>query len=153
MSGQIVVGVDGSEGGRRALTWALRHASAAGARVLVAAVYHDPTAGTDRTPSVHAQAARRDAERHLRADLTTVLDTTAHRPPIESVVVPADVTAHALAELAEHADLLVVGSHGHGALSTRILGTVSTGCVGSAVCPVVVIPARDRNSDLSSAAG
>jgi nucleotide-binding universal stress UspA family protein len=141
----IVVGVDGTEGGRRALTWAIRHAAASGACVLVASVYYDPAAGPGRAPSARAQEARRDAERHLNSDLASVLAGIGHRPPIDTAVVPGDVTAHTLADLAENADLLVVGSHGHGVINSRLLGTVSMGCVASAVCPVVVVPARDRS--------
>lgn len=147
MSGQIVVGVDGTDGGRRALDWALRNAAATGARVLVAAVYYDPAARPDREPSARALWARQDAERHLATDLETVLAGISQPPPIDTIVVPGDVIAHALADLAEHADLLVVGSHGHGAVTSRILGTVSMGCVASAVCPVLVVPAQDRNRD------
>lgn len=143
MSGQIVVGVDGTEGGRRALSWALHHAAATGARVLAAAVYHDPTARPDRTPSARAQRERRDAERRLRNALDTALAALPHPPPVDTIVVPGDVTAHALADLAENADLLVVGSHGHGLVGSRLL-SVSQGCVASAVCPVVVVPAKDR---------
>ena len=143
MSGQVVVGVDGTEGGWRALAWALRQAAASGGHVLVASVYYDPAA-PDREPSDRAKGARRDAERHLRTDLAAALDGFADPPPIETVVVAGGVTAHVLADLAEYADLLVVGSHGHGVMSSRLIGTVSQGCVGSAVCPVVVVPARDK---------
>ena len=146
MSGQIVVGVDGTEGGRRALAWALRHAVATGAHVLVASVYYDPAARPDNEPSARAKLARQEAQRHLAADLEAVLSGMSRSPKIDTVVVPGDVTAHALADLAENADLLVVGSHGHGLVSGRVLGTVSQGCVTSAVCPVLVVPARDRTT-------
>lgn len=146
MSEQIVVGVDGTEGGRRALAWALHHAAATGARVLVASVYYDPAARPGHPPSVRAQGARRDAERHLAADVETVLADVPHPPQIDTLVVPGDVIAHTLADLAEHAALLVVGSHGHGVVSSRVIGTVSMGCVTSAVCPVLVVPAKDRTA-------
>ncbi|WP_019875246.1 universal stress protein [Sporichthya polymorpha] len=150
MTGQIVVGVDGTDGGRRALTWALRHAGTNGARVLAAAVYYDPAAlnpaaDPGRAPSPRAQAARRDAERHLANDVAAVRAWVPEAPPVDTIVVPGDVIAHALTALAEGADLLVVGSHGHGVVTSRVLGTVSMGCVTSAPCPVLVVPARDRH--------
>lgn len=144
MSGQIVVGVDGTEGGRRALAWALRHAVATGSRLLVASVYYDPGARAGSAPAPRAAWAREEARRHLSADLHEALAAADRVPQIETIVVPGDVIAHALADLAEGADLLVVGSHGHSVLSSRVLGTVSMGCVSSSVCPVLVVPARDR---------
>ena len=146
MSGQVVVGVDGTDGGRRALAWALRYAADTGARLLVASVYYDPAARPDRTPSPRAAWARREAERDLATDLEETLATAERAPEVDTIVIPGDVIAHALADLAENADLLVVGSHGHGALAGRLLGTVSMGCVTSAVCPVLVVPARDRQA-------
>lgn len=86
---------------------------------------------------------RREAEHRLGADLEKVLAAFDRVPHIDTAVIPGDVVAHALADLAEDADLLVVGSHGHSALTSRVLGTVSMGCVTSAVCPVLVVPARD----------
>ena len=151
MSASIVVGVDGTDGGRRALEWAVRHAAAQGARLLVASVYFDPADRPGRTPPPRVQAARKDAERHLRSDLDAVLAKAADRPQIDTIVIAGDVTAHTLAQLAADADLLVVGSHGHGALTSRLLGTVSMGCVESATCPVVVVPARDRATERATA--
>ena len=36
--------------------------------------------------------------------------------------------------------VLVLGSHGHGPVETRLLGTVSSDCIRWADCPVVVVP-------------
>lgn len=41
------------------------------------------------------------------------------------------------------AQLIVVGSHGHGALHRALLGSVSEGLIRHAPCPVVVIPAHE----------
>ena len=41
------------------------------------------------------------------------------------------------------ADLLVVGSRGHGGFTEALLGSVSQHCVQHARCPVVVIRGRD----------
>ena len=42
------------------------------------------------------------------------------------------------------ADLLVVGSHGHGRFSGMLMGSVSTHCVEHASCPVVVVRGEAR---------
>jgi nucleotide-binding universal stress UspA family protein len=47
--------------------------------------------------------------------------------------------AQVLIEASREADLLVVGSHGHGAFTGMVLGSVSIHCVTSAFCPVVVV--------------
>lgn len=40
------------------------------------------------------------------------------------------------------AEVIVIGSHGHGALHRALLGSVSEGVVRGATCPVHVVPAR-----------
>jgi nucleotide-binding universal stress UspA family protein len=40
------------------------------------------------------------------------------------------------------ADMIVVGSHGYGAVARALLGSVSAGVVRHATCPVLVVPAR-----------
>lgn len=53
-------------------------------------------------------------------------------------------TVETILERAERAeaDLIVVGSHGHGKLYTTLLGSVSEGVVRNARCPVLLVPAR-----------
>ena len=44
--------------------------------------------------------------------------------------------------LEHHADLIVMGSHGHGALYEFLVGSVTSGVLRAAKCPVLVIPAN-----------
>ena len=44
--------------------------------------------------------------------------------------------------LETQADVIVVGSHGRGALSRIVLGSVSQGVIHGSACPVLVVPAR-----------
>ena len=41
-----------------------------------------------------------------------------------------------------HADLIVVGSHGHGALFKLLMGSVCEGLVRKASCPMMIIPSH-----------
>ena len=52
--------------------------------------------------------------------------------------------APVLLDAANDADLLVVGSHGHGRFSGMLKGSVSTHCVEHASCPVVVVRGEAR---------
>lgn len=51
------------------------------------------------------------------------------------------------AVILEHArkhesDLIAVGSHGHGALFSALMGSVSSAVVKDAACPVLIVPSR-----------
>ncbi len=41
----------------------------------------------------------------------------------------------------QHADLIVIGSHGHGAIYELLVGSVTHGVLKGAKCPVLVVPA------------
>ena len=54
-------------------------------------------------------------------------------PFVETIVEQADQSL---------ADMIVIGSHGHGALFRMVLGSVSEGVVRQSDCPVLVVPIR-----------
>src|SRR5918996_2197775 len=68
-----------------------------------------------------------------------------HRPATQLTTVLAGEAAtdarvvRTLVEVAESADLVVVGSHGRTGLSRLVLGSVAMACVQHAACPVVVV--------------
>ena len=135
----IVVGVDGSDGGRRALDWAAHEAATRGGTVQ--AVIGWRWDGVEAGPMTAANPA--DEKEHARAILEREIQAlTARRgsqSPVAAEVVEgraADVLTHA----ARSADLLVLGSHGHSRFRHTVLGSVSEECVRKANCPVVVIP-------------
>ena len=138
MTYTIVVGVDGSDGGRRALRWAA--AEAAERNGTVQAVTAWRWDGLDGGAMVAPNPIEEEERAHaLLAREIGVVRRDVSVAPIAAEVVegrPADV----LTAAARGADLLVLGSHGHGRLRHTVLGSVSEECVRKATCPVVVIP-------------
>jgi nucleotide-binding universal stress UspA family protein len=136
--GRIVVGVDGSEASRDALTWAARQAALTGASLQVIMTWHVPTAAYGAQipmPSDYDFIA--DSERELG---TVVSEVLGPQPGIGvSMVVMEGHPANRLIEASVGAEMLVVGSRGHGAFSGMLLGSVSEHCVAHASCPVVVV--------------
>ncbi len=138
---RIVVGVDGSDGAARALQWAAALAGRAGASVLAVHVLtYNHALLRDLTPDT-MHTWRRSLEHELKGRWIKPLSTTgvAHR----TMLVDADSPADGLMEVGEreHADLLVVGSRGHGTITGRVLGSTSYRLTHQARRPVVVVPA------------
>lgn len=147
----ITVGVDGSDGGRRALAWALHYAAETGAELDVVTVfYYQQSADPHHVPSQRAVRRRRDAERLQQREVEAALIGQAGAPPINRLVLPGASTAAVLQRAARDSDLLVLGSHGHNPIESRLLGTVSADCIRGAECPVVVIPAHWAESATGS---
>ena len=134
----IVVGVDGSEGGRRALDWAAQEAAARGGAVQAVVAWRwdgvefDPHTAS---PDEMRQHAERVLEREVNA--LAARHGTAH--PVAGEVIEGR-PAQVLAKAARAADLLVLGSHGHSRLRHTVLGSVSEEVIRLAPCPVLVIP-------------
>ena len=61
--------------------------------------------------------------------------------PVETRLVEEATAAHGIAQTArdERADLIVIGSHGHGALRKIVLGSVTTKVLAEANVPVLVV--------------
>jgi nucleotide-binding universal stress UspA family protein len=89
---------------------------------LSAALPHDVTAH-DRKPLEDALALASEAGLHARAELL-------RGDPVDEIVAFADSL---------EADLIVVGSRGHGALASALLGSVSRGILSETRRPVLVV--------------
>ncbi|HUY64300.1 MAG TPA: universal stress protein [Acidimicrobiales bacterium] len=156
---RVVVGVDGSESSQAALVWALEEARLRQAVLHVVHAWQYPfemAAGTYSVP-VPAGEMRSWAEdvvdRALAAaevDATVDLRRQVENGPPTSV----------LHEASRGAELLVVGTRGHGRMTGLFLGSVSQYLVVHAQCPVLVVhgpPAsthsgRTRDAAVSAAA-
>jgi nucleotide-binding universal stress UspA family protein len=134
--GFIVVGVDGSDSSKAALAWAVRQAALTGATVDAVAAWHIPSF-YGMAPSEEGldfgQLAASVLDEAI-AQAATLAPGVVIRP-----VVVQDNAARALLAAAKGAELLVVGSRGHGGFAEALLGSVGQHCVHHAGCPVVVV--------------
>jgi len=138
MSGRIVVGYDGSDDSRVALSWAVAMARKWNIELVAVSCWVPPMApGLPQLPPDFLASL----EEHTSAALDTALQECGaftdglqvDRRVIQSP--PAD----ALLEEAKDADMLVVGSHGRGGRGRMRLGGVARECVLYATCPVVIV--------------
>lgn len=133
--GRIVVGVDGSKASLNALRFAHRQARLTGAELHAVTTWNYPP--TFDIPVADGPDWQRDAE--------TILDTALAEalPPRDVAAVVRHVgqghPAGVLLEHAEGAEMLVVGSRGHGGFTGMLLGSVSHHVVAHSPCPVVVV--------------
>ncbi len=135
---RVVAGVDGSEGGQRALNWAAAEATAHGGTVQAIFVW-DWDEET-RTVVVGRQHGHEE-ENANRMLAEAIAGARADHP---GVTISAEAVrghpARTLTGVARDADLLVLGSHGHSRLFHAVVGSVAAECIRAASCPVVVVP-------------
>jgi len=135
----VIVGVDGSPESIEALAWAARYATATGAKITAVHAWHYPAAGpvpAGRPPQPITDQVRVTMQETLDKALTDVFGTST--PSNTDTKVAYGHPAMVLVNESEGADLLVVGSRGHGAFHGMLLGSVSIHCVTNATCPVLV---------------
>ena len=133
---RLVVGVDGSEGGERALRWAVHEAARRGGTVqAVTAFTFD---GVDGSNLTYRRRQHELTEQMLGKQVVAALADNP-RVAVTTQVVFGEAT-EVLLDSAQNADLLVLGSHGHGRLYHAVLGSVAEACVRGGICPVVVVP-------------
>lgn len=138
--GKIVVGVDGSSGSREALRWAFAEATLRNDALEVVIVWQYPI--TASLPTFGAMSTPEDFNTDARTTLLAILaeeGITAEAPIPVSTLVAEGNPARALLDAADTADLLVVGSRGHGGFTGVLVGSISQQCVHHAKCPVVVV--------------
>jgi nucleotide-binding universal stress UspA family protein len=159
--GIIVVGIDGSPNSDAALRWALAQARLTASRLRVVHVYPDPPAllvdgsmGIGGMPAPSVTAGDNEQFRQAAEDRAGGLIDEALRRvegKQEGVEIEASPqpgrAAGTLIQSAQGADLLVVGSRGHGGFLGLLLGSVSQQCAQHPPCPLVIVPLEDAAPD------
>jgi nucleotide-binding universal stress UspA family protein len=136
---RIVVGVDGSVCGTRALEFATREAARWGALLHIVSAYEiPPNAGWMVIP---LDPLKEGAVTNVRRALSRAQE-------LEPSVVTKGEDVHGsagsvLVEESRGAAMLIVGSRGRGEAASLVLGSVSEDCVHHARCPVTVVRRKE----------
>ena len=145
----VIVGIDGSPVSDAAVSWAAHDAAIRGLPLTLVYVENPAAPTWSQAPMLEESPAEQVAEdRSLLANASkiardAVADTAQlhiNGELLSSAIVPA------LVDQSKDAELIVVGSTGRGALSRSFLGSVSSGLIRHAHCPVALI--RDEDPQL-----
>lgn len=135
----VVVGVDGSEESKETLRFALEEARRRHTTLHVVHAFTEwePIPGT-REIEVDRSPQEREAwlASLVRDVIGEVQDVEIRQSTVEDDAAPALLAA------AQTAELLIVGSRGHGGFSGLLLGSVGQQCAHHAPCPVVIVRGR-----------
>lgn len=139
-AGAVVVGVDGSPTSTAAIAFAAdeaewRHASLLAAHAWTAPVSTGPG---DMLPLVYDVDKVEAEERRVLSESVAGLGESHPDVPVEQRLVHGRA-AEFLNDLSREAQLVVVGSRGHGGFTGLLLGSVSRALVHHAGCPVAVV--------------
>lgn len=139
---RIVVGVDGSDQSRTALTRAVKEAELRDGVVEAVHVWSLPPYWGGIDYALSQLPSRREVEEAARRELDEILAGLPDTVPVEPVVVEGSV-ARVLVQMSQGAEMLVVGSRGRGGFTGLVLGSTSHALVGHAHCPVLVVQPLD----------
>jgi nucleotide-binding universal stress UspA family protein len=132
----IVVGVDGSVPSKAALAWAVQQARLTGAVVEAVIAWEFPA--TYGYPVLVSDVNWEELAGQVVTDAIGEVCGSAGDVAVRHKVVEGNA-AQVLVAASAGAELLVVGSRGHGGFVEALLGSVGQHCVHHATCPVVVI--------------
>jgi nucleotide-binding universal stress UspA family protein len=140
----IIVGIDGSGNADKALEWAIHEAAARHAPLTVLTVHPEAIGAWGLRPiSYPADQEQQDKARQAAGEAVAKALSPlgpAARPASVTVRATSGIAADELINASAQADLLVVGSRGHGGFARLMMGSVSSQVAHHALCPVAVIP-------------
>ena len=137
---RIVVGVDGSPASVDALRWATGQADLVGGKVVAVTAWSIPATYGVAFGGEDAVDWKQNAHDALEQSLQEALGDRAGQ--VERLIGQGHPSS-VLTEASKNADLVVVGSRGHGGFTGMLLGSVSQHVVAHSHCPVVVTRHRE----------
>jgi nucleotide-binding universal stress UspA family protein len=137
---RVVVGVDGSDSSIEALRWAGHICAGTGAEINAVTCWLYPSTAGMSGIAVAACPPEWDPAADAAQGLTIAVKAAFGDgpPPGLTTLVREGHPAQVLVELSHNADLLVIGTRGHGGFAGLLLGSVSAHCTEHAACPVTV---------------
>jgi nucleotide-binding universal stress UspA family protein len=147
--GVIVVGVDHSAGAKAALRFALKEARLRQATLRVVHAWQFGYIGATGLEGFLPAAGGKLED--FRQSAEASLDETLRDVGVDEDGVAIErrvdqgTAAAVLVEESRGAELLVVGSRGHGGFAQLLLGSVSQQCAQHASCPVVIVRGTAKN--------
>lgn len=135
-TGRIVVGVDGSPASIDAIKWAAAQAKLTGSTLVAVTAWTIPASYGVAFGGEDAVDWKQNAQQALDEALAEALGDDA--PPVDKIIDQGH-PSYVVTEQSKNADLVVMGSRGHGGFAGMVLGSVSQHVVSHAHCPVVVI--------------
>ena len=139
----ILVGVDGSAAALRAVRWAAHDAALRNVPLTLVHVVNAPAPGWSQVPAPAGfrQGQEKRAHEFIKSAIKVAEESTGERGPVQiDSKVFYSATVPTLVGLSKEAEMVVVGYRGHGGVLVRnFLGSVSSGLVYHAHCPVAVI--------------
>jgi nucleotide-binding universal stress UspA family protein len=145
---RFVVGVDGSPSSRTALRWAVRQANFTNGTVDAVLAWQIPMVLQSYGMAPIYVEEDGSFEENARKTIEAVIGEEvepADSQRVRSLVIQGH-PAQVLLDVAADADLLVVGSRGHGEFAEALLGSVSQNCVHHAPCPVLIMRGERRHA-------
>lgn len=143
--GPVVVGVDGSLVSGLALRFAFGFATRHASEVLVVRAVDEVVTTVVEPVDDHEEAALEESRSSTGADLAAC---ARRHPGVQYQLMSVGGSAEdALLSASAEASLLVVGSHGKGAVRRALTGSVSHEVVDKASCPVAVLPPETAEAD------
>ena len=142
----VIVGVDGSSASKVAVDWAARDAVRRGTVLKLVHVLAPPAVMAFPEvpmPPGYLQWQEEESTRLLDAAAATVREAAEGAPVHLTTEMVTGPSVPMLADLSTEAQLVVVGCRGRGALGRALLGSISTGLVHHAKCPVAIIHDED----------
>jgi nucleotide-binding universal stress UspA family protein len=136
----VLVGVDGSASSHKALAWAAAEAADHRADLVVVNVWEHTVPPPTGSVSVSERYVPDPSQRTAENLLQEIKEVLGEDPPVlVQPRVKQGVPAKVLIEQSADADLLVVGTRGHGGFRGLVLGSVSQHVAAYARCPVTVV--------------